>query len=579
MRSSIFDRFPAISLAIVVIGLSLMLDVITAQIFLPKAGLDIRTPHHYYHHSLRPHIAGTDRWGTNTYPFYTDNFGFRSDTIRTHDLSSRHYRILLMGDSHTEGVGLPFEETFAGKLQNFYRGIEILNAGVVSYSPKLYHLKTKYLIEELGLQFDGIYVFIDISDIQNAYAYADFNPSSPSSWQNIHHRIVNYLRRNSALYTYLSQNFKTRSKRNFYEKITNKDIDYNHSIDLYEGFFDHFDDEVLLGNPDFHTTISEWFSDESLYNRWGKTGVKLMTNEMEKLIQLCRKNDIEVVITVHPWRNNVQRGNINDRHVHYWREFANSHEVRFINLYSAFITGEHPDSVIKTSYFPNDNHWSMEGHHRVFDKLRPFIPKPTADSHHFDLITALHAYEKENFSDAKKLLTHHLQNDSANIDALYYAALVDMKMGNFEQAQHQLEILSSMNLSYPNLKLTYEQIPIQRQIYALNQAIDHDSSEILLLQRGQKYLELHNYALARKDFVQVNKLNPQAKEPYYYLGLIDFRFRKRFKMASTLFNRAIQIDPNYREVYLERADLYEFLGNRQLAEKDRERAEVLDIRK
>ncbi len=563
-------------MASLVIGLSLLLDFFVAQFFLPNSNQNFRLPHHYYHHALRPNFDGADRWGPYTYPFYTDNLGFRSDTIRNVSLSTTKDRLLLMGDSHTEGVGLPYKKTFAGKLTKLSQDVEVLNAGVVSYSPKLYYLKTKYLIEKTALKFDHIYVLLDISDIQNAYAYADFKPRHNSLWKRIYSKFLKYLQRNSALYYHTSQYFKNRSRKIFYEKIADQALKNNPSIELYQGFFNHFDDDVLLSNPAFHTTISEWFSDESLYNRWGQDGVKMMTREMEKLIHLCDSNDIHVVITVHPWRNNVQRGNINDRHVQYWRNFAKKHQVGFINLYSAFITGEDPDSVIKACYFPNDNHWSMEGHQKVFDKIRPFFPNQSTDPSHSFLITALDAYEKQNFSHAKINLHHYIQSDSTNIYALYYAALVDMEMGDFEEAQHKLHKLRSMDFSYPNVKRQIDQLSLRKEIYALSLSIAEDSSGAAFLERGRLYFELRNYDLAYRDFARANQINPQAKEPYYYLGLIEYRLRKRVKRASTLFNRALQIDPEYREVYIERADLYEFLGNKKLAEQDIHKANALN---
>ena len=58
--------------------------------------------------------------------------------------------MLLLGDSFTEGLGLPFEESFAGRLaaRLAERDVEVLNAGVVSYSPSIHHRKTQHLIED-----------------------------------------------------------------------------------------------------------------------------------------------------------------------------------------------------------------------------------------------------------------------------------------------------------------------------------------------------------------------------------------------------------------------------------------------
>ena len=58
-------------------------------------------------------------------------------------LKSDKYRVLLVGDSHTEGVGLDYDNTFANHIASLHPEIDILNAGVVSYSPKIIFSESK----------------------------------------------------------------------------------------------------------------------------------------------------------------------------------------------------------------------------------------------------------------------------------------------------------------------------------------------------------------------------------------------------------------------------------------------------
>ena len=69
-----------------------------------------------------------------------------------------------MGDSFTEGIRLNYEDTFVGLIEKELnkKNIEVLNGGRESYSPIIYWRKIKYLIEELGLDFDEVVLFIDI---------------------------------------------------------------------------------------------------------------------------------------------------------------------------------------------------------------------------------------------------------------------------------------------------------------------------------------------------------------------------------------------------------------------------------
>ena len=79
-------------------------------------------------------------------------------------------RILLIGDSFAEGIGLPYERTFAGLLnaagQSRRDKVEFLDAGVASYSPSIYYKKVKYLLDR-GLKFDEVVLLSDSSDVED----------------------------------------------------------------------------------------------------------------------------------------------------------------------------------------------------------------------------------------------------------------------------------------------------------------------------------------------------------------------------------------------------------------------------
>src|SRR5262249_47112799 len=130
----------------------------------PTAGI----PNPVYSHGLAPNFSGEVAWGEVRYPFFTNSVGFRDAAVRDVPHLAANRRILLIGDSFTEGHGVTFEESYAGLL---YRAgkqqrIEFLNAGVESYSPTIYLAKIKFLLEQ-GFKFDEVIVFSDISDVQD----------------------------------------------------------------------------------------------------------------------------------------------------------------------------------------------------------------------------------------------------------------------------------------------------------------------------------------------------------------------------------------------------------------------------
>ena len=139
------------------------------------------SPNKYYHHALKPNLCQIEaRWGAAHYPMATDSLGLRDDKPRTLPLVGTRRRMLFLGDSFTEGVGIPYEQTFVGIIRDRIRraggDVEVLNGGVASHSPRLYLLHLQDLIERRGAKFDEIVVFIDVSDIMDEIVYEEFTP-------------------------------------------------------------------------------------------------------------------------------------------------------------------------------------------------------------------------------------------------------------------------------------------------------------------------------------------------------------------------------------------------------------------
>ena len=171
-----FERHPKKTLIFLIALVFIALDLMLAPFFAERIP-NIKSV--YYHHDLVANYRGEIAWGPYKYQINTNSLGFKDNKNRTVSKVSEKYRILFIGDSFTEGVRFSYDDTFVGmiakQLEN--SAYEVLNAGVSSYSPKLYYLKVKYLIEKLGLQVDEIFVYIDISDISDEIEYETFIPS------------------------------------------------------------------------------------------------------------------------------------------------------------------------------------------------------------------------------------------------------------------------------------------------------------------------------------------------------------------------------------------------------------------
>jgi hypothetical protein len=356
-----FERQPKTFFVLLILFVYILLDFVLGFFFIPDNPNQFRTYHPYYHHGLKENMCAQTTWdAVNYYTVCTNSLGFRDETVRDVPLETNKKRFLVIGDSHTEGVGLEFRDTFTGQLikMSDTRKFEFLNAGAVSYSPKLYYLKTKYLIEEVGLKFDHLLVFIDISDIQNELAYEAFNPGDRIGMDiRLHHLHVFF--RDHSLTWYSIQSYRAKKELEaFYQRAERKLK--NPKTDLYSTFFTDFDNPEYLRDKAFHN-IGYWYLDKNIFEKWGRKGLSLESENMQKLVQLCATHGIRISLSVHPWPLQIQQGDINSIQVQFWQEFARQYHIPLINHFPVFFSLNQEINVIRECYQKGDVHWNAAG--------------------------------------------------------------------------------------------------------------------------------------------------------------------------------------------------------------------------
>lgn len=154
----------------VTIGLFLLVDVLMGSWLLSIAMGELpkdkfRAPHPVYHHTLIPNYEGIGYWGPGTYHVCTNGSAFKDSCARK-GVVEKSFDIAFIGDSFTEGVGMPYEKTFVGMVAARNPNLKIANLGVVSYAPSIYLAKLRELYAQ-GYQFKKVVVFIDIGDVQD----------------------------------------------------------------------------------------------------------------------------------------------------------------------------------------------------------------------------------------------------------------------------------------------------------------------------------------------------------------------------------------------------------------------------
>src|SRR5688500_20386246 len=98
-----------------------VVDYVTGFLIIPDSYTSFRTSHYYYHHGLQ---AGQDTWGawgSSVYPVKTNSLGMIDSANNVVRLKSDKQRLLMLGDSHSEGVGIRFAKTFNGLMSKSTR--------------------------------------------------------------------------------------------------------------------------------------------------------------------------------------------------------------------------------------------------------------------------------------------------------------------------------------------------------------------------------------------------------------------------------------------------------------------------
>lgn len=361
MKRSLSNTKKIILSCCILIALFLSLDL-TLGFFEPapmkKIRTTIRTQHSYYHHGLKPcKTARFEEAGSGKgYPLTTNSLGFRDSSMRQVPLKTQKKRILFIGDSFTEGIFVPYESIFTSQIALKRPDLDILNAGVGSYCPLIYYRKVDYLLDKVNLKFDELFVLIDISDIQDEYILNDlerFKPTLEKSFLNdVLFHTERFFYNHSFIYNVLRQIFITPS-----EKL--KRLGETEMWTLNQPIFDHFNLNM---------------NEESI-RKWSGKGMVYAEENMQKLVDLCKKNKIPVTIVVYPWEIQIYVRDMPSQQEIIWQSFAQKNGIGFLDLFPAFINSMPSDKVIKSYFLPGDFHWNESGHAFVAGEVLNYIEK------------------------------------------------------------------------------------------------------------------------------------------------------------------------------------------------------------
>jgi hypothetical protein len=321
-----------------------------------------RVPDPVRHHSFRPNCDGRHYWGGKTYPFVTNSLGFRDEKVRQVPLTEARPRILLLGDSFTEGK-LAWPESYVAMISRHFPQYDFLNGGVSAYSPSNY-LNTARMVLTGGYQIDEVIVFIDMSDVQDEAAfYRDKDDSGavngPKSmlWNR-----TGYVKYRFMVSKHLSL---TDSILSFFERLLAE-----------RGHYDAINATDVEWAAWTYRPVDETDPSPAGFGPLGvEGGIAKEKAKMTQLYDELQKRAIPISVVVYPYPGQIIHDSADSRQVRIWREWCEGKCKRFISLFPAFLAAkEQCPPGLPGCWYPNlfifgDIHYNAGGNALVADAV------------------------------------------------------------------------------------------------------------------------------------------------------------------------------------------------------------------
>jgi hypothetical protein len=339
----------------------------TRVVRLSQAGANCRTKDPVMEHAFRPNCATIERWGADSYDVFTNNLALRDQRVREVPPIEHRPRLLMLGDSFTEGK-IDWDDSFVGRIASRFPQYEILNGGVTSYSPSNYLNVTLKLLAA-GIQFDEVIVFLDISDVQDEASYYQ-DAGEPNAVTGPEHR-RSIIPQYGKFREYIDNRFLVTSRIfQLLERMLIRHAYYHLNVVQGGNIFD------LERSAWTYRKVSETYPFDSGYAPLGSEGG--IAREKEKLAQLqltLAERHIPLSIAVYPWPAQLVHDTPDSRQVTIWRDWCSGTCKRFISVFPQFFAvkkqcpASAPGCWYESLFVFGDYHFNRAGNVLVADAV------------------------------------------------------------------------------------------------------------------------------------------------------------------------------------------------------------------
>ena len=320
-------------------------------------------------HALKPNCAGQRRWGRDTYAFLTNSLGFRDERVRVVPPADPRPRIVLLGDSFTESE-TSWGDSYAGKLAARFPQYEILNGGVSSYSPSNYLNVIRTLLDK-HVEFDQVFVFLDLSDTQDEAAYYRELDESGAVGKPLHEDWTHSMTRYHKLRTTVERDYLlTNYVVGLLELALVDHGGYYLSRDLPGNIFDQERSAWTYRKVSDTEPYADGYAPLGL-----EGGIAKERAKMTLLWQALSAHQIPLNVVVYPWPAQVVHDTVDSRQVRIWEDWCSGKCEDFISMFPAFFAEKNrcPKTEPGCWYLKNfvfgDFHYNAAGNTLVADAV------------------------------------------------------------------------------------------------------------------------------------------------------------------------------------------------------------------
>lgn len=302
-------------LALAVVLVSTLLSLVLAELVTRRTygeGFEMLIDP-YEEHIYRPFLAYDQKSGERTVRFYTNSLGWKDDRPgRVVAKQSKRPRVVFLGDSFAEGLGVAQKDSVPGVVQQALGPrFEVLNAGRSSYSPLVEYQRLKRFLEA-GYEADAVVLMLDVSDVQDEiyysgrYQYGENGEPLRLQGRKYDQPFLTAYNESALVRSLARLPEQLRAMRGDGPVTPGAPVVVDAPLDLPAGLFEDpepmtVEEYLALPGPAVSVLRPNWMAHPPSLRGWAGQGLRSALDNILRVKRLADARDIRFLAVIYPW--------------------------------------------------------------------------------------------------------------------------------------------------------------------------------------------------------------------------------------------------------------------------------------